>query len=165
VAVAEKLMEKKDYRGAVAIYRRWVARHTKDQDRVPLEVRICQCLKDGEDYEGAIAEIDGFVRKARTAGNSLRRTLVPQMILMKGHGLIQLGEIEAASDLFLSLITEYPEALQAPDAAFFVGYCKMLQGKFTEAKDGFNVVLKEYPNCGYVGKAKEFLDRIQRMTE
>ena len=85
--------------------------------------------------------------------------------MMKGRAYIQLGEIEKATAEFLSLMTEYPETKQAPEANFFIGYCYMLQSKFDLAKKALEHVVEYYPQSGFANKAELFLTRIDEMTE
>ena len=59
---------------------------------------------------------------------------------------------------------EYPETKQAPESNFFIGYCYMLQGKFEEATESFNLVLKDYPDSTYASKSRLCLTRIKNMT-
>jgi TolA-binding protein len=76
-----------------------------------------------------------------------------------------LGEMDRAQGVFLELMIDYPETKQAPEANFFIGYCNMLQGKYKEATEALNMVVKDCPQSSYASKARLCLTRIKRMTE
>ena len=120
-----------------------------------------ECLFNDQKYENVIPKLENFVRNKK----GINRTLVSEAIILEGQAYIQLGDIDQAREEFLTLLIEYPETKQAPDANFFVGYCYMLQGKFNEAVDAFNLVVKDYPESSYVDKALSNMSRIKSMTE
>jgi TolA-binding protein len=85
--------------------------------------------------------------------------------MLKGQAYIQLGDTDRAKEEFLTLMIEYPEVKEAPEAIFFMGYCYMLQSKFGEAAETLNLVMKDYPDSSYIDKARSNVSRIKSMTE
>ena len=105
--------------------------------------------------------LESFIRNNKATN----RALVSKAIILKGQAHIQLGDIDQAKEEFLTLMIEYPETKQAPEANFFVGYCYMLQGLFGESAEAFNLVVKDFPESNYVDQARSYLMRIKKMTE
>lgn len=122
---------------------------------------ICDKLFQNGSYEKAIQEFDKFL----VGNKSIDREKSLQAILKKGQCYIHLGEIDKASREFLTFVTEYPDSEQSPEAAFYIGYCNMLQAKFELAREAFNLVIKDYPKSSFANKAKLCLERIESMTE
>ena len=122
--------------------------------------QVGDTVKSGE-YEKALVELDKFIAEYK----SEKRGVVKDAFLMKGKVYIQLGKIEKAVDEFLTVSLEYPETEQAPEASFFIGYCRMLEGKFGQAKEAFTLVVTQYPQSSYSNKAKLCLERIDSTTE
>ena len=112
-------------------------------------------------YDSVIQDIDNFIKNNKTT----HKSLISKAIILKGQAYVQLGDIDQAIETFFTLMIEYSEVKEAPEAHFFVGYCYMLQSKFGEAAEAFNLVVKDYPNSEYTSNARLCLDRIKNMTE
>lgn len=157
---AEELVKKEEYKKAVTAYRDIAGRYkTFAEQKTDIEFKMCQCLFNGGDYNAAISELNHFVEQNKATN----RKLAKDAFLLRGQCYIQLGEVDKAANVFLTLIIEYPETKQAPEANFFMGYCYMLQGKFDQAKEALNLVVKDYPQSSFAGKAKLCLTRIENM--
>ena len=87
------------------------------------EFKLAQCLFQEGNYAQAISELDNFIQNYK----STNRNLVKQAMLMKGQSYIQLNDFNRAFDVFLTLMIDYPETKQAPEAHFYIGYCNLLQ--------------------------------------
>jgi TolA-binding protein len=159
---AEELVKKEEFKKAVSAYRDMAERYKNlTEKKTDVEFKICQCLFNGGDYNAAISEINSFLERNKTTS----RILAKDAFLLRGQCHIQLGEVDKASNEFLTLIIEYPETKQAPEANFFIGYCYMLQSKFDQAKEALNLVVKDYPQSSFASKAKLCLIRIESMAE
>ena len=157
---AQEYFDSGDYRKAAETYRDIASICTRDHEKIIYEYKVCDCLFLSGQYENAISELERFIADNRAANKSL----AIQAILLKGRIYIQLSEINRAIDIYLTLMIEYPETKQAPESNFFIGYCYMLQGKFEEATESFNLVLKDYPDNTYASKSRLCLTRIKNMT-
>ena len=157
---AQEYFDSRDYRKAAEIYRDIISIYGRDQKKLIYEYKVCDCLFLSGQYENAISKLERFIADNRAAN----KFLAIQAILLKGKTYIQLGEINRAIDIYLTLMIEYPETKQAPESNFFIGYCYMLQGKFEEATESFNLVLKDYPDNTYASKSRLCLTRIKNMT-
>ena len=159
---AEELVKKEEFKKAVAAYRDLAERYKMSaEQKADIEFRICQCLFNLRDYNTALSELNGFLERNKAKS----RKLVKEVLLLKGQCYIQQGEFDKATNVFLTLMIEFPETKESPEASFFVGYSYMLQGKFDLAKEAFNLVVKDYPQSSYASKAKLCLTRIESMTE
>jgi len=159
---AEMLAKKAEFLKAVSAYRDIAERYnTFVEQKMDIEFRVCQCLYNSGDYKNTIAEISKFYEQVKAHN----RTLAIELLLLKGQCYIQQGEIEKAVNEYLTLIIEYPEAKESPDANFFVGYCYMLQGKYDQAQEALNLLIKSYPQSSTVSKAKLCIARIENMTK
>jgi tetratricopeptide (TPR) repeat protein len=159
--IARNYTVQKNFQKAIEIYGNIIEQCGPNQDKSPYEFKVYECLFNDQKYENVIPKLENFVRNKK----GINRTLVSEAIILEGQAYIQLGDIDQAREEFLTLLIEYPETKQAPDANFFVGYCYMLQGKFNEAVDAFNLVVKDYPESSYVDKALSNMSRIKSMTE
>lgn len=159
---AEELIKNEQFKKAAAAYRDISQRYENSpQQKTDIGFKVCQCLFNSGDYSAAISELNGFLERNKTTSRSLAK----DAFLLRGQCYIQLGEVDKASDEFLTLIIEYPETKEAPEANFFIGYCYMLQGKFDQAKEALNLVVKDYPKSSFASKARLCLTRIETMTE
>ena len=159
---AEELAKKEAFTKAISAYRDIVERYNTFVERkMDIEFRICQCLFKSGDYDNTLLEIDKLYEQIKAKN----RTLAIETLLLKGQCYIQQGEIGKAVNEFLTLIIEYPEAKESPEANFFVGYCYMLQGKFDQAQEAFDLLIKNYPQSSTISKAKLCLSRIETMTK
>jgi len=159
--IAREYITKQNFTRAAEIYRNVISQCGPYQKKMIYEFRLCECLFNAGQYDSAVNEIDSFIKRNKATN----RIPILKAIMLKGHAYVHLGDADRAADTFLKLIVEYPEAKQAPEATFFIGYCHMLQGKFDEATEALNLVVKDYPNSEYAGKAGSYLDRIKNMTQ
>ncbi len=149
-----------DFKAAAKVYSDILKRCEPGDNRIYYAVRVCETLFNGGFYEQAVNELDGFIREYKPRNRSL---LVP-LTMLKGRSHVNLGDVERAIDSFVTVLLEYPESAQAPEACFFVGYCQMLLGRFEDAAGSFKVLMQDYPASTYVAKAQSYLDRIHAMT-
>jgi tetratricopeptide (TPR) repeat protein len=160
--IAEELVKKEDFKKAAAVYKDMAVRYeTLAEQKVDIEFKICQCLFNADDYNVTLSELNSFIERNKTKN----RKLCKDAFLLKGQCYIQLGELDKAANEFTTLMIEYPEAKESPEASFFVGYCYMLQNKFDQAKEALNLVVKDYPQSSFASKAKLCLTRIESMTK
>ena len=159
--LAQEHIRQEEFLKAAEIYRDIVNQCGSDQDKTIYELKVCECIFNSGQYTSAIPELNRFIRNNKATN----RVLVKQAILLKGRAYVQLGEMGRAYNTFLELMIDYPETKQAPEANFFIGYCNMLQGKYKEATEALNMVVKNYPQSSYASKARLCLTRIKRMTE
>jgi TolA-binding protein len=159
---AEGLVKQENFKKAAAAYKDMATRYEAfAEQKVDIEFRICQCLFNAGDYNITLSELNSFLERNKTKNRKLSK----DAFLLKGQCYIQLGEVGKAANEFITLMVEYPETKESPEASFFVGYCYMLQGKFDMAKEALNVVVKDYPQSSFASKAKLCLTRIENMVK
>lgn len=158
---ARNYLIKKNFVKALEIYRDIVSRCGPNQNKASYEFKIYECIFNDGHYDSVVKNIDNFIKNNKNT----HKLLISKAIILKGQAYVKLGDIDRATDTFFTLMIEYPEVKEAPEANFFVGYCYMLQGKFDEATEAFNLVVKDYPKSGYVNKTRSYLMRIKNMTE
>lgn len=158
--VAEKYIAKYNYKEAVKIYRDIVKRYGPSRQTAALELKVCECLLDGGEYQNVLSELDRFI--ARNKG--VYKAEVIKALSMKGKAYVQLGDASRAIEQFLRIMAEYPESNQASEASFLVGYCYMVKQEFEQAIAAFNVVVRDYPESTHAGKAHTYLSRIKNMV-
>jgi len=159
--IARNYTVQKNFQKAIEIYRNIIKQCGPNQNKSPYEFKVYECLFNDHQYENVISKLESFIRNNKATN----RALVSKAIILKGQAYIQLGDIDRAKEEFLTLMIEYPETKQAPEANFFVGYCYMLQGHFGESTEAFNLVVKDFPESDYVDQARSYLMRIKKMTE
>ena len=158
--VAEKYVAKESFKKAAEAYRNIMKRYGPGHHKSVLELKVCEYLFKGGEYQNAISELDQFIARNKATNANLAK----EAILMKGRCYIQSGEIGKASNEFLTLTNEYPETKQTPEVSFFIGYCYMLDDRFEEATEAFNAVMQDYPESSYVSKVRTCLIRIENMA-
>lgn len=159
--VAEKSVIEGQFKKAAELYRDIVTRCKPEDDKTSFEFKLCECLYKAEEYRQVIPLFENFIANNKVT----HRNLVKKAMLMKGCARIELNEIDKAVDDFFILMIEYPGTKEATETNYFLGYCYMLQGKFRDAEEAFNSLLKSYPESTYTEKARRHLTRIKDMTE
>lgn len=159
--IAGKYIAQQDFGKAAEIYRNIVSNCGPNQRKTIYELKVCECLFSDGQYDSAINEIDSFIKDNKATNKGL----VCKATMLKGQAYVHLGDVDRAVDTFLTLIVEHPNADQGAEANFFIGYCYMLQGKFYEATEAFNLVVKDFPQNEYASRANSYLIRIKNMTE
>jgi TolA-binding protein len=144
---------------AAEIYCNIANRCDREQDKALYELKVCECIFKSGEYNKALPELNNLINNSKTTNEQL----ITKAMLLKGHIYIQLGDIVSASKLFTKTAEEYPKSKQAPEANFFIGYCKVLEGKLEEAREVFSLVVKDYPQSSYAGKAHLCLRMVERM--
>ncbi len=157
--LAVEAVAQSSFAKAAELYRDIAGRCRPDQ-KMGYELKICECLFSSGQSEKTVSETEGFIKKYKL----LNRPMVIQATLLKGRALLQHGQTDSASDVLLDLMIDYPEAKKAPEANFFVGYCSMLQKKYKEAGEMFDLVIRDYPDSTYASKARLCKRRIAKMA-
>ena len=159
---AEAYEKKGDFKSAAKAYRGIIKQYDLNlQESASAFFKICKCFFGSGEYQQAISEIDQFL----AINKATNRSLSKEAMLMKGRCYIQLGKMDKAVNEFFTLTIEYPETKEASESNFFIGYCCMLQGKFEQAKEALNLVVKDYPQSSFASKARLCLTRIESMTK
>lgn len=160
-STAKKYVADKKFKEASELYRIILDCCGPENDKGSYEFQLCKCLFEGRQYQEAIGSLEHFIITYKAT----HRSLVKEAMLMKGRALIQLAETEKAIDALFTLMIEYPDNENAPEINFIIGYCYMLQSKFKEATEAFDLVVKDYPESSYANQARLSLSRIKNMTE
>jgi tetratricopeptide (TPR) repeat protein len=158
---AERHAAMDNYSRAAQVYMDITRRCGQGDDKNLFEFLLCKYLFEAGMYRQAASSLTDFV----SAGEPTPRHRMKEAVLMKGRCHVRLGQVDGALDELLKFAVEYPEAAQIPEAFFYIGYCYMLDNKFTEAVKAFNVVLREYPESRYAIQAQRSLTRIKDLTE
>jgi TolA-binding protein len=67
-----------------------------------------------------------------------------------------------AEDVFRRLVQDFPDGLNAPEAQYHVGLCRLRQGDRQGAIDAWNITREEYPGSRWAGHAGERLAELQK---
>jgi TolA-binding protein len=159
--VAGRYLLQKNFGKAAEIYRDIIGRCGPNQEKAVYELKLNECLYYNGQYDRVVQHLERFIKNNK----STHKLLVIKAIMLKGKAHVQLGQIDGATEVFLTLLIEYPEARQAPEASFFIGYGYMLKSEFDKATEAFNLVVKDYPESDYAERARSYLTRIKNMTE
>jgi tetratricopeptide (TPR) repeat protein len=156
---AEEYIAGNKFQEAAEVYREILKLYGPEQDSSLYKFKLCECMFYAGKYADVIGELDDFMAKYKRSNRALTR----QAMTLKGRAHVQLSEIEQATDTFLTLVVDFPEAKQAPEANFFIGYCDMLRGRHKEAKQAFEMVIRDYPDSSYASRAILCLRRIEKL--
>ncbi|MHC4862923.1 MAG: LamG-like jellyroll fold domain-containing protein [Planctomycetota bacterium] len=155
--VAQEYLSAGKFEAAAELYGDLVNRCGPADDKGLLKFQHCRCLFDADRNREAAAELQSFIADFETTHPSL----VKEAMLMKARAHIQLSEPDKALAAISTLMKKYPEAGSVPEAAFFLGYARMLEGNYEEATRIFSEVIKLHPNDPYAGRARMCLIRIK----
>jgi len=160
--LADRCHELKKHELAVKLYQTYLDHLTSGlaKEEIVLNLYKSMYLAD-MDLEKILMSLDEYINRNKKAN----ATLAVKALILKGQTFAKLGEINKAIDQFLIIKIEYPDVKESPEASFFVGYCYMLQGKFEQAKEALNLVVKDYPQSSFASEARLCLTRIETMTE
>jgi tetratricopeptide (TPR) repeat protein len=150
-------MKQNDFQQAAELYRDILNQCDSKHDKLVYELKIYECFLNSGKYGRVISQLNSFINNNK----SDHKDLIAKATLLKGQVYIQLREFARAYDTFSHLLTDYPETQKIPDAKFFIGYCKMLEGKLDEAKELFDFISKYYPDNSYASKSHLFLWKIE----
>ncbi len=153
--MAEDCLKRDEFFKAAEAYREIIALCPPER-RMAYEFKLGKCMFQGGDYAGAILSLDEFIEDYKT----IDRKTVLEAIILKGRAYLQSNDTERASEVFLGLTVNYPEATNVPEAIFFIGYCNILQGNLEAAKEAFEILKKDYPDSVFSSKANLFHSRI-----
>jgi TolA-binding protein len=159
--IAKQYLDHKNFQKASEIYYDIINLCGPNQQKGTYELAYYKCLFNQGKYESVIKDMNSFLKNNKAT----HRALISKSLILKGQAQVNLGNLDQAIDTFLTIMIEYPEVKEAPEAHFFVGYCYMLQGKFDEAAEAFNLVVENYSESSYVDKARSSMSRIKSMTE
>lgn len=148
--LALEKIKQNDFQQAAYIYRDILNQCDSKHDKLVYELKIYECFLYNGKYDEVLSQLNSFIDK----NNSAYKDLITDALLLKGQVYMQLRDYDRAYDTFSQLIVNYPEARKVPDAKFFIGYCKMLEGKIDEAKEFFDFIFKHYPDSSYVSKSR-----------
>jgi len=156
----EKIAQNK-FLKAAEIYRNIVNQCGSEKDKATYELKALECVFGSGDYRRVLPELISFI-KDNKAGD---KVLVREAMLLKARAHMHLNEIDRAKTTLSELVADYPHTEQAHEADFFTGYYSMLQGKYKEAVEALNRVVRDRPQSSYANKARLCLVRIKRVTE
>lgn len=151
--IAEKYMAEEKFVQARELYQAILSRCSSKDDKEIFELRLCECLFEVGEYHKAISRLSNFIIRNKKANGDL----VKKAMLIEGRALVQLNELDKAIDVFSILMIEYPEAKEAPEANFYVGYCYLLEDQLDIAMEAFNCLVKSNPKSRYAGRARQYL--------
>ena len=102
-----KLMERKDYRGAVARFKRFLGRHPRSGYADNAQYWVGESYYALKQFDQAILEFDA-VRRNYPKGEK-----VPAALLKQGFAFAELGDKVDARLILLELIARYPDSREA----------------------------------------------------
>ena len=147
---------------AINIYQIYLRDYAIEADKEKVKLKLFESMyAAGAGPEKILIALEEYAGRHKATDVNLAASA----IVLRGRIFANLGEIDKAISEFLLIINKYPKAKESPEAGYFVGYCYMLQGKFDQAKEVLNLVVKDYPQSSYASKAKLYLTRIESMTE
>jgi tetratricopeptide (TPR) repeat protein len=160
--IANGCYEINKYEITVKMYQSYLDCCASESNKEEIELKLYNSMYlAGMHFEEILISLEKHINRNKETNTDL----VAEALVLRGQIFIKLGEVGKAVNEFLILKNKYPETKEFPEANFFVGYCYMLQGKFDQAKEVFNLLIKDYPLNNYTSKAKLYLTRIESMTE
>jgi TolA-binding protein len=154
-------MAQEDFSEAAEIYRDITDQCKSEKDKAAYKFKACECIFEGGEYNRALSELDDLISDK----SYVDEDLFAKAMLMKGRIFIQLGEINRASETFSRLVKEHPQTPHVPEAVFFIGYCYMLQGKYKQAAEAMDLVIKNYPRSSFANKAHLCIARMKELKD
>ncbi|HVP18017.1 MAG TPA: tetratricopeptide repeat protein [Spirochaetia bacterium] len=120
---------------------------------------ICETLR-GDD--GAAVELLDAAHRAEPsqAGDAWRE----QALYEKGWALARLGNRQESLETFRRLAAEFPDGKLAPEASFKVAMKAYDEGRYADARSGFQSVVRDYPKSGLVKQALYWTAECTRRT-
>ena len=158
---AERYVAARKFHKAIDLYRDIIEHCPNEQHKRMLRLRLCRCLFLAGQYGEVVKTVDGLTGDSTTGDD--KRT--GEAMLMKGRAYTHLGEPQKATEIFSVVIKNRPATDQAAEAAFYLGYCYVLQEQRGKATELLNEVVSKYPKSSYASKAGLCLARIADATE
>ncbi|HUW18902.1 MAG TPA: LamG-like jellyroll fold domain-containing protein [Sedimentisphaerales bacterium] len=159
--LAEKYMAEDNFKQAAERYKHVLSRCESADDKRIFEPGLCRCLFLAGEYSEAVARLESFIADNK----AIDANLVKKAMLMRGQAFIQLGELDKATESFVSFMTAYPASEEIPDAAFFRGYCCILQGQSEKAAETLRSVARDFPESSYASRAQLCLSFLKNATK
>jgi len=158
---AQELMAQKYFLKAAENYRDIVDKCDSEKDKAAYGLKILECSFYNGQYRHALLGLSSFIEKNKATNEVLARDAV----LLKAHAYIHLNDTGRSKVTLSYLVTNYPQTEQANEAEFYIGYCSMLQGKYGEAAEALNSVIRKSPESSNASRARLCLARIKKPTE
>jgi tetratricopeptide (TPR) repeat protein len=158
--IAHRHLTEGNYKKAAELYEDILGRCGPEDDKVLFKFQLCKCLFYEVEPRRAIHKLASFIADH----DGTRKGLVKEAMQLQAQAHIQLSEPDKAMECFSAMMAAHPETKQTPETDFFLGYCFMLQGKFPNAEEAFERVLKNHPDSPYARKARMCMERIEAMT-
>lgn len=133
-AIAIAYEEQKDVSNATREYNTFLKEHREHRLANEVRVRLADLLLAGK----RPAEAEGLLAPLATAG----QPMADYALLRLGYAQSQQGKSDAATQQYLKLLREYPDSKHAKTAALSVGQSLFSSGKYAQAIEQFNLVLK-----------------------
>jgi tetratricopeptide (TPR) repeat protein len=159
--LAERYIAAKKYVEAAQLYQIIVDSGYSGDDKRVFEFQLCKNLFLGGKYREVIPRLETFAANDK----EITRRQVIRALVMKFQCHTKLSEFDKAASTCFDLMMNYPEAEEMPEIVFCMGYCQMLLRNFEQAADALNIVVQDYPQSAYAGKAQTYLTRIKSVTQ
>ncbi|MHC4862921.1 MAG: LamG-like jellyroll fold domain-containing protein [Planctomycetota bacterium] len=158
--VAKDYLAAEKFEAAAELYGNLLNSCGPAHDKGLLKFQHCKCLFYANRNREAVSQLQAFMAEYGQAHPSL----VKQAMLTKAHAHIQLGQPDKALAAISALRKVYPQAGSTPEATFFLGYSRMLEGNYEEATKAFSEVIKNDPDDPYAGRARMCMTRMTNTT-
>jgi tetratricopeptide (TPR) repeat protein len=160
--IADSCHELKKYEMAVKLYQAYLNHYALESNKEEIELKLYESMYLARmNLKKVLVSLEKYVGRNKETNINL----AIKALVLRGQIFAKLGEVDKAINQFLVIKNQYPEIKEFPEASFYVGYCYMLQRKFDQAKEAFNLVVKDYPQSSFASKAKLYLNRIEEMDE
>ena len=111
-----------------------------------------------KDYTGATGQLDSFQRKYPNSSQ------VSQAMMLAALGRMSERATDDAIDRFTEIIQRYPNSDMAARSKLLIGHAQVSEQKYSQALETFRQLVEQYPKSQYVEHAKNFIERLSRVS-
>jgi TolA-binding protein len=151
--------EWKAYENAVEECRKMAEKFPGTEEAIHAQYLIGQLYYTDKQYDKALTEFQRFV------DNYSKSADVQSAYLHIALAHIGKKDWNNAVNVLRKMIKEDFQHPLSARAQFLLGYCHLTQQKYDQAKVEYQRVLDNYPNSEYVNQAKDFVERLSKISK
>jgi len=148
----------KDYDEAIRQCEDVIQRYPGSSLASQLEFRVGRLAYLRKDYSNAASQLIAFRKKYP------EHPQTNQAILLTGLSRMAEGNTRDAIGHFTEIIRLQPDGELAAQSKFLIGYAQMSDQQYSAATETFRQLVEQFPNSPYVEKARNLLDRLNRVS-
>lgn len=112
-----------------------------------------------KDYIGATGQLDSFQRKYPNSSE------IGQAMLIAALGRMSERATDDAIDRFTEIIRKYPNSDMAARSKLLIGHALVSEQQYSRALETFKQLVEQYPKSRYVEHARNFIERLSRISQ